>query len=826
MAEPSAPDTDPTQPRGHADPAPVSREVDDGGTTARAATRSERYALARPSNGPRRLSPRITRWVAWLASIAVLGALLVDRATQVNCASRRATTIGSALSICQREYQETKDPTIGVWLAEALRQLNELAAAEALANELLATPSRADALRVLGSIANDRGHYEDAVAALERARAMHHSEHKPAGIARDNQMLAKVQIEHSRYAEALQALDDCLVATDDAAHGRDRREGQQLAYMCHLTADEALTRIGYLDLANQEIDRAAPLAASPSDLVWLAFQRGTHDQETARVPPYEGHHEQAILAFEQALALDARAHVPDLAVVLDLSLAYSLAEAHRTDDADRHLAAARLRDTAHRYEADITQVAARIAYRRGSLSLAYALNDQVYPTMAATEDTGDERIDVAVMQTRICLSQGDLVRAERWATRGADEVERIRAAQSAVELRPWVLSTRREPYELLFVTLARAGRSEDAAMVLDNLLGRALLDAMARPKRGVSLGLRDVAHRTEKLGTWLSAISSAPFAKTDRRTVLATLATTDVLALVVADGEIWRLASNRGQLRVDDLGPRTIWQERIDAFASNLGDRSRATALGDSLLPEATFRSTQPLHVLLDGPLSSWPVAALRREGRPLIAVRPIVRVLRLPDTPCIVPVRSGRRIVIADPTGSLPDARREAEEVAALLHAGTAVGPSATVKALLGAMDSAVLHLAVHGEADDAGGVIELADRKVSAPEISSRQVSPSLVVLLACDSAHSKDTELAGSLAAAFLAAGSDQVVATTRPIDDRATRQLAGRFYRSGGIADPVRALAAVQAELAEQPGEHANPDWPYFAVFGHDVCTRPP
>jgi hypothetical protein len=97
----------------------------------------------------------------------------------------------------------------------------------------------------------------------------------------------------------------------------------------------------------------------------------------------------------------------------------------------------------------------------------------------------------------------------------------------------------------------------------------------------------------------------------------------------------------------------------------------------------------------------------------------------------------------------------------------------------------------------------------------------APSLVVLSACDAAVSADSdfELAGSLASGFLGAGSQHVVATLGQITDSGAPEISTRFYRAG-VADPARALAAVQAELAKT----GNRDWPYFAVFGPDVCPE--
>jgi len=345
---------------------------------------------------------------------------------------------------------------------------------------------------------------------------------------------------------------------------------------------------------------------------------------------------------------------------------------------------------------------------------------------------------------------------------------------------------------------------------------------MARPKPGLSLTLRDVANRTEKLGPWLAAISSAPFAKpADRTAVLTALGTIDLLVLVVADGHVWRLSAHHGLFRIKDLGPQGALQNKVDALTLALGDLGLATELGDHLLPEDTFEHPgETLHVLLDGSIAGWPLPALSRNQQRLITVRPIVRVQRLPQTPCITPTRSGHNTVLGDSAGDLPDAEREARAVAPGLNTTAVLGSAATSNALFAATGDSVLHLALHAYVDTSGSTLRLADRLVYAPEISARGLGPSLVVLLACKSAQAMDAERAGSLATAFLAAGSAQVVATLRDIDDLKTPELARRFYASGGVRDPVRALAKVQAELSAPAAK--NTDWPYFAVFGDDVC----
>jgi CHAT domain-containing protein len=294
----------------------------------------------------------------------------------------------------------------------------------------------------------------------------------------------------------------------------------------------------------------------------------------------------------------------------------------------------------------------------------------------------------------------------------------------------------------------------------------------------------------------------------------------DLVALIVADGELWRLTADHGPPQLSKLGSLAEIQDRVDEFRGRAGDpryATQASDLGTLLLPDASFRATQDvLHVIIDGRLAGLPVAALRRGAKTLIEMRPITRVLRLPETRCVPAVSSGHATVLAAPNPDIPNARTEAEQVAALLHT---TSDAATKAALLAAGGDAVLHVAAHAVVGNDGAAIQLADGEVSALEISARQLAPSLAVLSVCSAATSIDSELAGSLAAGFLAAGSQHVVATLQSITDSGALDVTTRFYRSGGVADPPRALQAAQIALMK-----TRADWQYFVAFGSAVCRE--
>ncbi|TMQ19070.1 MAG: CHAT domain-containing protein [Deltaproteobacteria bacterium] len=756
------------------------------------------------------------RRIVWIAAATVIAALSVlgvriylQRDPELDCQTvSRNGPEGEAVIVCQREYERTKVPMTGARYADALRRSNNVDAAVALANQLLNTDARGTALQILGKVAEAKRQTDEAISLLQQARQDHRTRGEHVELAKDDQVLARIQDSQARYAEALETLEECI--TQSRAGGDERIEGY-----CHLTAARVLMTAGYFEAAQQEIDRAAQQLRTDADVAQLWYGRGNLEQEVVRDPLRHNHYQQAVVAFEKSLELSKRARTSVFVVNIHLNLAYSLAEVGRTEEADQHLSEAALLDVKGRYKTDRDQIAARIAYRRENFSLASSLNEKVFPTI----EDDDDRIFVCIMQARIALAMNDMAAAIRWAKLGVDSAERVRGAQTLSELRPWVLASRRQPFELLFTAYARTGRVEDAVAVFDQWQGRTLLDEMARPSPEPLPGLSTTASRIQGLGRWLPAVSKAPLMTTDGHVAMRTLGRIDLVALAVAEREVWRLTAIHGQLRLDDLGSFDSLSKRLDQFMSTPTDPAVADELGKLLLPDDVVRTTtEPLYVVLDPPLAALPFVALRRNAQPLIAIRPVIRAPRLPVASTCGPREAGGAHVLADAAGDLPDARRESSKVASLFGTTPLVGAAATSAALFAAKSDPVLHVAVHAEVDAGGGMLKLHDRAVSAPEISANRLGPSLVVLSACSTARSSDPELAGSLSTAFLAGGSQRVVATLRPVSDAGALDLTSRFYNARGADDPVRALAQIQAMLAQTD----NKEWPNFAVFTSEVC----
>jgi CHAT domain-containing protein len=144
--------------------------------------------------------------------------------------------------------------------------------------------------------------------------------------------------------------------------------------------------------------------------------------------------------------------------------------------------------------------------------------------------------------------------------------------------------------------------------------------------------------------------------------------------------------------------------------------------------------------------------------------------------------------------------AAEEASWVASRLGVPVRLGRAADTAALASARNATVLHLAAHTNEQANHRVVHLADGDVSPSAILDGRIAPSLVVLASCGSAAAHDEGGWGSLAAAFLAAGSDAVVATHWSVEDAAAAELVRRFYLAGGASDPGRALATAQVGAA--------------------------
>jgi len=273
-----------------------------------------------------------------------------------------------------------------------------------------------------------------------------------------------------------------------------------------------------------------------------------------------------------------------------------------------------------------------------------------------------------------------------------------------------------------------------------------------------------------------------------------------------------------------------------------------AEQLADALLRpfEAKLGEAQRIRISTHGPLGRRDLHALPFRGLPLVAHAPVVYALDLPpraadearaadgSPPDAGAAGQARAVLIADPRGDLPAARREAAAVTdALGRAGFALEPlagaTATHAAVRGALEqplARLVHYAGHGvfggQDGWESGLLLARGESLTIGDIMTLRRVPPRIILSGCETARNHaNAPVAGlGLAQAFLVAGAESVVAATRPIEDRLAEQIFAGLYKAKDrgpdalLNDPAAALRSAQM-AAYESGSSA--DWASFRVL---------
>ena len=324
---------------------------------------------------------------------------------------------------------------------------------------------------------------------------------------------------------------------------------------------------------------------------------------------------------------------------------------------------------------------------------------------------------------------------------------------------------------------------------------------------------RDVAMRAQ-----LDAEATAVFPPVAR--TLAPLAEGEGVvgvALVPLEGQWADFVVEGGAVRVTRVVASTDPSHAAEAapivLGAVAGDLARARRV--RLLPFGALRGVD--------------LAAVDVRGEPLLAHAPIEYPLDVGDVPrdaAHAPATSG--LVVADPTGTLPAARREGMRVAAAQDGGAGVqillGGDATRARVVSAIERASwLHFAGHASYEGIDGwesaLLLAHDERLTVADVLALSRAPARVVLSGCETGHEGD--VAGgapglSLADAFLAAGSRAVVASTRVVDDRATDVLVRAL--TAALADsPDDVASALRRAQLETRSALPSSDWSAFRAF---------
>ena len=180
----------------------------------------------------------------------------------------------------------------------------------------------------------------------------------------------------------------------------------------------------------------------------------------------------------------------------------------------------------------------------------------------------------------------------------------------------------------------------------------------------------------------------------------------------------------------------------------------------------------------------------------------------------------------------ALPEARKEARDVATLMGVSPLIDTAATETAVRARMAEArVIHFATHGLAYGAPAFarrsfIALAagagnDGALEMGEIlgdSSLSLRAELVVLSACETARGARTSSEGTIGIqrAFLARGAKSLIVSQWKVSDESTRLLMTEFYR--GWLDPLLGLDKAQAlQRAQEIVRKQYPSPYYWGAF---------
>jgi len=209
---------------------------------------------------------------------------------------------------------------------------------------------------------------------------------------------------------------------------------------------------------------------------------------------------------------------------------------------------------------------------------------------------------------------------------------------------------------------------------------------------------------------------------------------------------------------------------------------------------------------------ASWgvPIHALPTDDGVLIERLPVAYSLDLPPRPSSV--QGARALVVADPSGNLPEALAESRDVSSrLAETGWAVdertGAAASRASVTEALTSASLfHYAGHGRADGVVGwnsALVLADaEELAVDDILALPSVPAGVVLTGCETGAVSLETLAGgmNLGRAFVLAGSKWVVAADVRVSDALAREVGTRLY-AGAADETLDGAAALQQAIVE-------------------------
>lgn len=380
-------------------------------------------------------------------------------------------------------------------------------------------------------------------------------------------------------------------------------------------------------------------------------------------------------------------------------------------------------------------------------------------------------------------------------------------------------------YHHLIELLVQVNRAEEALTVAEKLKSRVLRERLANRSNNI------LDRDPSKIRLSLPADSLvASYVLTSRTCFIFLLRANQPLKIITLPIGSAKLREQIGRYR-----------QSILTFAPSF--KSEARELYNLLLKTAEneISGVKRLIIIPDGALWELPFQALvGSSGNYLIEEReisysPSLGVLSGIKSPPISSTNRKNLVAFANSirrdAAPLPEAEREINAINQLYAPGASIfvkHAATESRVKTEAANAKTLHLAVHGEIDQANPFESALlftpeagdDGRLTISEILQLNLPESLLVLSACDTSRGQVLSGEGllSLSWAFLAAGGQKVIAAQWAVEEKATARLMVNFHRTlrGSVKDEAAAaLRAAQLAALQQPAPFNHPF--YWAGF---------
>jgi len=729
-----------------------------------------------------------------------------------------------AARICEQAYAKDKSPKVAGWASLAHFNLGHDDRVVEIAAGTSKEQHAGTAFLIAGKVLQKRNEAGRALGAFTRALEDFEAERDHDGAAKASYALFRSYWSDSRYRQALRY--GKLAYREAQAAGDDEQVGVAL-----MAIFGVLYAIGDVDAGAIFLAEARKLHGLKSDTnrAFLSFKEGLLQQ-------VQGHQAVAVEHYQEAIELSNRANLPDVRWAAELNLVEAALDQGRLDLAEAHLAAAKAEVKA----AGARNLNGRISllFRAGRLDRQRGRFEQAHREIeeALALNPGQDLTWKLQQERGLTFeAEGRIREAEESYQRAIATVESMREDAQFDDMKSWLLASKREPFEHLFLLRAVSNHSIAALEVAERARARTFLDAFvaanapighaeAKPFRAdqkdASSQTESALDRADALSAILPALRSSPIA--------APLPIDQVLG-ALRDDQAWMYFEAQGSLWLVSLSNGRVGTHRLDVSIEQLKlqvDRmlvdpclENAQSLGALLIPAPVLPTAgAELYLVPSQSLSRLPFGALRVNGRHLAEDYVLHYV---PSLSALVSIRHakaarGGAVALGDPRGDLPQARAEALAVSQALGGTLLIGAEATRERIRKIAPSSVLHFAAHSGVGQSGAWLAAADGLVSSRDILDWGLKARLVVLSSCASSATRGPELWGSIAGSFLASGSRGVVAALWSVDDRASRELFSKFYDSRAQDSPALALASAQRAFLKS-GRPAS-EWAAFIAIG--------